>query len=386
MTRSEAQRRNRAAAEWAAADPDVAVAAVLQHPATAADWADDADNDGTAHAALMTPAADIEAIEHFSNDATFRNVDRGLLTAAVVDARERVQRALIGWAADTGDESRGGLSVLADARESVQPADGRPVRELPRFNRIDVAGAHSLPGFEPDSGGSVPPVRDAVLPGFVGVSPSVPSWLLSVYDQAGGATEARGRGAPWLLRVFVGALLSVPPELRTGRPVPLHLTTGQLARWLLPGGWDRRPQAFERLRTALRGLDGLRVPVRVAGTSGGLLRVVDALLVPAAYDRGRGPVVLRVSIPPAAARGARVDWDRLTKYGAESAPIYRAYLSTVAVLDYAGRAGRALTPTIPAPVLDKRGRKRRRKGGGRDALGNEAHTESGGEVSRMAER
>ena len=166
-----------------------------------------------------------------------------------------------------------------------------------------------------------------------------------------------------MLRLFVGALLSVPPALRTGRPVPLHLTTGQLARWLLPGGWDRRPEAFKRLRQALRGLDGLRVPVGIPGTSGGLLRVADALLIPAAYDRGRGPVVLRVSIPPAAARGARVDWGRLTKYGAESAPVYRAYLSAMAVLDYAGRAGRALTPTIPAPVLDKFGRMRRRKGG-----------------------
>ena len=365
MTRCEAKRRNRAAAEWAASVPDLAVAAVLQHPA-AVTWREGDNADTAAAAAMLTaPAADTEAVDHFAGDDAFRNVDRALLTAAVADARRRVRSAMLEWANKTGDESRGGLSVLADARESVQSADGRPVRELPRFNRVEVAGAASLPGFEVDGGDGdpVPPVINAVLPGFEGVSPSVPSWLLAVYDQAGGATEARGRGAPWLLRLFVGALLSVAPELRTGRPVSLQLTTGQLARWLLPGGWDRRPEAFDRLRAALRGLDGLRVPVGIPGTSGGLLRVVDALLVPAAYDRGRGPVVLRVSIPPAAARGARVDWDRLTRYGAESAPVYRAYLSTMAVLDYAGRAGRALTPTIPAPEVDARGRKRRRKGG-----------------------
>ncbi len=204
---------------------------------------------------------------------------------------------------------------------------------------------------------------NAVLPGFAAVSPSVPSWLLSVYDTAGGITEQRGRGAPWGLRLFVGALLSLPVEFRDGRVQLMRLTTGDLARWLLPGGWDRRPSAFERLRSALRDLDLLRVPIGVPGTSGGLLRVVDCSLLPRAYDRGAGPVVLRVSIPGGAARGARVDWDRLVRYGARSAPDFRAYLSVCAVLDYSGRAGRGLTQEIPVPVLDARGRPRRKRGG-----------------------
>ena len=137
----------------------------------------------------------------------------------------------------------------------------------------------------------------------------------------------------------------------------MPLTTGDLARWLLPGGWDRRPATFERLRHALMALDGLRVPVPA-----GDLRLVDCVLLPRVFDRGRGPVVFRVSIPPSAAHGARVDWERLTRYGADSAPLYRAYLSVCAVLDYSARAGRALTPHVPAPVLDKHGNPIRRKG------------------------
>ena len=208
-----------------------------------------------------------------------------------------------------------------------------------------------------------PPVQDAILPGFEGIASSVPSWLLSVYDQAGGITEARGRGAPWGLRLFVGALLSLPVEFRDGRQQLMPLTTGDLARWLLPGGWDRRPAAFERLQRALRDLDRLRVPIEIEGTSGGLLKVVDCVLMPVAFDRGRGPVVLRVSIPGGSAHGARVDWNRLTRYGAASAPLYRAYLSVCAVLDYSARAGRALTPEVPAPVLDSAGKPKRARGG-----------------------
>ena len=208
---------------------------------------------------------------------------------------------------------RDGLSVLADVHGSlVQPA-AVARRELPRFGRVQVADVAMLPGF--DSGG-VAPVRDAVLPGFGPVASSVPSWLLAVFDQAGGISEARGRGAPWDLRLFVGALLSLPVELRNGSTQRMRLTTGELAQWLLPGGWDRRPAAFERLRRSLRALDALRVPVDVAGTSGGLLKVVSCRLLPREFDRGKGPIVVEVSIPGGAARGARVDWDRLTRYGA----------------------------------------------------------------------
>ena len=254
-----------------------------------------------------------------------------------------------------------GLSVLAVIFQGLRRPEVRPERQLPRFGRVDDNEALRVPGFEVGR----PPVQDAILPGFQGIASSVPSWLLSVYDQAGGITEARGRGAPWGLRLFVGALLTLPVEFRDGRQQLIPLTTGDLARWLLPGGWDRRPSAFDRLQRALRDLDRLRVPIGIDGTSGGLLKVVDCPLLPAAYDRGRGPVVLRVSIPGGAARGAHVEWDRLTRYGANSAPLYRAYLSVCAVLDYSARAGRALTQTIPAPVLDAYGRARRSKSGRR---------------------
>ena len=343
MNEREASRANLDAREWATREPDVAVTAVLAHPATAEHW-------------LPGTPAGIVA-EHAVPGNPYPFVVGDVLPDGAGVRSYRARDSLLVWAAELARKD--GLSVLADARERMRATDARPARQLPRFHRVTDADARLLPGFEVGP----PPVRDAILPGFEGIASSVPSWLLSVYDQAGGITEARGKGAPWGLRLFVGALLSMPVEFRDGRSQLMPVSTGDLSRWLLPGGWDRRRSAFDRLIRALRDLDRLRVPIDIAGTSGGLLKVVDCVLLPRAFDRGRGPVVLRVSIPGGAARGARVEWDRLTRYGAHSAPLYRAYLSVCAVLDYSARAGRALTQQIPAPVLDSTGNPKRRKGG-----------------------
>ena len=234
---------------------------------------------------------------------------------------------------------------------------------LPRFQRVSEAEALALPGFDAPMPG---PIRgQQVLPGF-DVTPvgGCPSWLLSLYDQAGGETERPGRGAPLDLRVFVGALLSVPETARDGRDVRIPITVGELAEWLYPNGWDRsnRRRGWESFRQSLRNLDRLRVPIEVGGHMVGV-QVVNAFVIPRSWDRGRASVVLRVAIPSTAARGARVNWDQLRVYGAESAPLYRAYLSVCAVLDYSARNGHGITRQIGAPKVDQDGRALRGKRG-----------------------
>ena len=227
---------------------------------------------------------------------------------------------------------------------------------LPRFQRVSEAEALALPGFDVPMPG---PIRgQQVLPGFE-VAPvgGCPSWLLSLYDQAGGETERPGRGAPLDLRVFVGALLSVPETARDGRDVRIPITVGDLADWLYPNGWDRsnRRRGWESFRQSLRNLDRLRVPIEVGGHMVGV-QVVNAFVIPRSWDRGRASVVLRVAIPASAARGARVNWDQLRVYGAESAPLYRAYLSVCAVRDYSARNGHGITRRIGAAKVDQDGR------------------------------
>ena len=234
---------------------------------------------------------------------------------------------------------------------------------LPRFQRMSEAEALALPGFDAQIPG---PVRgQPVLPGF-DVTPvgGCPSWLLSLYDQAGGDTERPGRGAPLDLRVFVGALLSVPETARDGRDVRIPITVGELADLLYPNGWNRanRRRDWESFRRSLRNLDRLRVPIEVDGHMVGV-QVVNAFVIPRSWDRGQAPVVLRVAIPASAARGARVNWDRLRVYGAGSAPLYRAYLSVCAVLDYSARNGHGITQRIGAPQVDQHGKRIRGKGG-----------------------
>ena len=81
---------------------------------------------------------------------------------------------------------------------------------LPRFQRMSEAEALALPGFDAQRPG---PVRgQPMLPGF-DVTPvgGCPSWLLSLYDQAGGDTGGR---------VSVVAAVALRPSRRGHRPGP----------------------------------------------------------------------------------------------------------------------------------------------------------------------
>ena len=261
--------------------------------------------------------------------------------------------------------------------KDIEPQPPGPGLMIPRFQKTEDAEAMKLPGFMAASpmDGQLPLFDDQPAPW------GCPSWLLSLYDQAGGeakSPKSRHRGAPWDLRLFVGALLSVPVDERDGRDKRFAISAGDLAEWLHPGGWDRsnRRRDWEAFRATLRSLDRLRILYRVRSCEdieacvqcrerGGhlvQLRTVDVPCLPEKWDRGRTPVVFRVSIPRSAARGATVDWDRLVRYGVESAVLYRAYLSVSAVLDYTARAGHPITKTIGAPVLNQAGSPIFRKG------------------------
>ena len=196
-----------------------------------------------------------------------------------------------------------------------------------------------------------------------------PSWLLALYDQAREGREQLGSGAAWDLRLFVGALLSLEVGDRDGLDKRFEVPVGEIARWLHPRGWDRsnRRRDWVKLQGALRSLDRLRILHRVVSARDGQrrwvsLRLVDVPGIPAEWDRGRTPTIFRVAIPSSAARGAQVDWDRLTRYGVESAILYRAYLSVCAVLDHSARNGHSITREIAAPVRDSMGQIQFKKG------------------------
>ena len=245
-----------------------------------------------------------------------------------------------------------GVSARTLIAETLPREPYRPVRRvsLPRLHR--AGDAVVLPSFSPPKA----PDPEPYLPGLDLEDTACPSWLLYLYDHAGGGSLAQGRGAPWDLRLFIAALCAVKVEDRNGVGVPLPFKLEDVGGWLHPDGWTNRRRDWERLPAALNRLGSLRVPI-----GGMLVAPVHALAVPKAYSADAA-VVLMVTIPRAARAGVRLDWDRLRRYGLQSAAIYRAYLSVSAVLDHSAAGGMPITRQIAAPVLNRAGKPIARKG------------------------
>ena len=240
---------------------------------------------------------------------------------------------------------------------------------LARLDRMTEAETARLPGFpNPDA---PKPSGQLDLPGFGPVVSGCPSWLLWMFDATGGESMAQGRGAPWPMRLFVGALLHVKVHDRTGRWITMRVPNDDalasdvrpagIHRWLHPRGWwpsNRRrdwhqfPAALDSMRERLS-----YVPVKGIGSV--------AMLFPSVIPRDPSDpfVEFTIRIPSSAAHGARIDWPRLCQYGTESAALYRAYLSAAALLDKSARRGQPITREIHPVVSGPDGKPRRRKGG-----------------------
>ena len=209
------------------------------------------------------------------------------------------------------------------------------------------------------------PREQATLPGFQPYTHGVPSWLLSMFDQSGASSAQRGRkGAPWEMRTWIYAVLSVDVRDRTGKAVTLPTTLGDIEKWIWPDGWDRsnRRKHWAAFRERLIRLGTIRPVITDRDGREFLIEVVRAPVVPREWSPA-APCPLVVSIPAKAAAGAAVNWPALLHYGADSPGMFRAYLATVAVLDYSARRGQSITRDIPAVVLAEDGKPKRRRGG-----------------------
>ena len=235
------------------------------------------------------------------------------------------------------------------------PFDLRSRASVPRLHRIEPGEAAQLPAFP---GSNLPePGRQLDLPGFGPTVEGCPSWLLWLFDAAGGESMKQGRGAPLAMRLFVGALLHVAVPDRTGNWVALRFPTlrrheadwpvpgvRSVETWLHPEAWGNFRRDWTLLPAALDSMRERLCYVPVPGV-GSMAMVFPSVIPRAPCD----PMVeFTVRIPASAAHGARADWQLLCRYGAVSAPLYRAYLSTVAYFDHSARAGHPITADIAA--------------------------------------
>lgn len=249
------------------------------------------------------------------------------------------------------------------------PFHPKPRASLPSLHRLTERDTllPALDGFDAPAGSQL------VLPGFESPIQGCPSWLLWLYDTAGGEALSAGRGAPWDLRLFVGALLHLEIRSRDGGwrtlrfphlrqheadwPVP---DTPSIEAWLHPDGWTNRRRDWHRLPEALHRMrrDLGWVPVPGLGSV--------AMLFPSVIPKSPDdPVVeFTIRIPQSAARGARMNWPRWQGYAMESAALARADLAVAAHLDRAAHAGHPITQRIAPPLLDAAGQPIRREDGG----------------------
>ena len=244
---------------------------------------------------------------------------------------------------------------------------------LPALHQVTIEEAQSMrmAAFkEPEAAAAAAEMQlELDLPSLGPAVRGCPSWLLWLFDRAGGSSMSQGRGAPWELRLFIGALLHLPTKHRDERwhtvrlPVydtPDHegKTIPGVVSWLHPKGWANRRRDWDKLPAAFEALKQLAC-VQVNGDT------AMVVLMPTFYPtKETGNIVeFTLRVPASGAHGARIDWPTLCTYGAESAMLYRGYLSVSAYLDQSAHRGHAITAQIGAPIRRGDGTVKRRKGG-----------------------
>lgn len=240
---------------------------------------------------------------------------------------------------------------------------------LPHFDRMDEDEDRALPNPPRDFVGDRSSQLEFDIPELGSVVKGTTSWLLWMFDAAGGKSLAQGRGAPWTMRLWIGAMLHLGINQRDGRWHMLRFPTfrenredGELAGvtdWLHPDGWANKRRDWERFPAALDEMRDRLAYVPCPGLGS------VAMLFPSVIPRSpNDPLVeFAIRVPRSGAQGARVDWKLLCRYGNESAALYRAYLSAMAFLDRSAHHGHPITRRVRAPILDQDGKPLRRKDG-----------------------
>ena len=254
-----------------------------------------------------------------------------------------------------------------DRPQEVEPFRPRQRANLPALHRSRREDLSALPILPTETR------EPAFLPGLEPTVGGCPSWLLALFDQAGGQSmRRRASGASWVLRFFVAALLHLPIEYRDGRPRDLGFMVAEVDAWLHPRGWHRanRRRDWPKFLEALASLGTLRVPMEVSACwpDDGTTEIREVALVactdiPREWRNGKARVTFTVRAPGSEGPGIRLNWPRLVAYGTESAPLYRAYLAVSAAMHRTARRGVPLPKLIAAPVLGDDGQPKRRKGG-----------------------
>ena len=279
-----------------------------------------------------------------------------------------IQRYIISWAVPYAPQ----LTRLADREQLPHPCAPllrgwlgrpRPVASAPPHKRRVMPARLAMSTENNDRARKFAPAahivagshgEQLVMPGFERPNYPAIALPLELWRMGGGPEVSRGRGEPWALRIFLGAVLSTPLEDRHGRhPLVLEdVSLRDLLGWLYPK--SNRPGPAQWWQQFLRAEDALnntRFPYLRPDTGTWASRVfVNIRERPATSKEIDGPVIIEVSLPPGSDRGPQVSPNLLT-WAAKDAPASRL------LLNFAYRwhnPGQTLRPV--GPRVDKRGR------------------------------
>lgn len=170
---------------------------------------------------------------------------------------------------------------------------------------------------------------------------------------------SRGRGAPYALRLWIEAVLSLPPG-QPYRQQEFRIPWGEMVDRTLSGRDNKKNTS--RLWQALHTVHNLRLAWGEPGARTGraAVQVPDIPQTPTEYG---ATVRFVVELPPGAGNGPLVYKPFLRKIARWSAPAYRAALTLAYLWDQHGtRKGRYIQPTIPRLARDHAGRLINREG------------------------
>lgn len=179
-----------------------------------------------------------------------------------------------------------------------------------------------------------------------GVVPALP---IVLWDRA---VEAKpGRGAPYGLRLWVEAILSVPVSERSGTRT-ISIPFGQMVKALF--NRYRRDQ-FPALSAAFRTVHNMGIAYGARGAESVWVPVVVRNR-PERWDAYGSDVVFEVKLPPGSGSGPLVYKPYLREIGRHSAPGYRAKLGVCYLWDrYGANNGRFIQATIPRLARNDQG-------------------------------
>ena len=207
-----------------------------------------------------------------------------------------------------------------------------------RVPKLFSPPAHIAPGAD-----GVP----LILPGFGNVIQPEIALPLELWGMGSGPEVSPGRGAPWALRMFVGALLATPSEARRqGSPAEVTLTLGELIRWLYPNSRQSAARWWPQFLRAVEDLESQanRIPMYRKDTdTWAAVRVVSVSEHPVAPSELDGPVVFRVDLPLGSDAGPKVS-PNLLGWGAQDAPAFRLLLNLAYYWYKPGHTNRPIGP------------------------------------------